>query len=465
MLPKIQVCSKNALIGVKDVVLGFLTACVFWPVFFLIYSVNVPGRIFVQYLYNRFHKGRYIIADGEDGVFGTKIKGNCNSLIQGFQVIKGVPNLQRMREKYTAMFQNTNGDYLRLQHVFTSKFLYFCWERDFKFNIRNHVRILDNWDVRKEADEQKILSIIESYAVKEMSTNKPQWEILLIPKFRVEGQSSSEECNHYAIFTRFNHAYSDAISFLLMVNNYIADKPGELPMDPTKAFKIPLWAQAIVWGKVILLGPLHFLSIMFTYVLSSSVYGPKTYVNKKLVARSGPIKLETVKELKKASGASVTAILYTAVYSALEKSHVRLFRNVEVPEYLHLGSVMAMFPYWDKRKLGNQFTLWPYTAPLKIKCLQERLEVSNEIVLNGMGSPGPVLNFYLTRALGSLPRDLHHILWSLSGSPVMLSNVPGFNTRVGLFGGEMVDGAGFIPLMSTVGKYSHERNVIYQLEI
>jgi hypothetical protein len=451
MLPKIEVSGRNALFGLKDLILGLIVASFFWPFFFLIYAINVPTRRFVQYLFDYFYPGQYIVVDGEDGVFGTKIKGNCNSMIQGFQIIKGVPNLQTMREKYTELFQKTNGDYMRLQHIFSHKFLYFCWQRDNKFDLKNHIRVLDDWDIKKEVDERKIMEILGTYSTQEMSSNKPQWEILLIPKYRVDGQSSSKECDHYAIFTRFNHAYSDAISFLLMVNNYIADKPGELPMDPTKPFKVPLWAQAVIWAKVILLGPLSFVSIMATYVLSHSLYGPKRYVSKKIVGRSEPILLETIKRLKKASGSSVTAILYTAVYSALHKSHLRLFPKSSVPDYLHLGSVMAMFPYWQKRKMGNQFTLWPYTAPLKVDNLGERLRISNEITLRGMGSPGPVLNFYLTRALGSLPKFLHHLLWSLSGSPVMLSNVPGFNTRVGLFGGEMVDGAGFIPLMSTVG--------------
>jgi hypothetical protein len=302
------------------------------------------------------------------------------------------------------------------------------------------------------------MDLVGNIVVNPMRGDKPQWEILLVPRYRPEGSNEEEE-PHYALITRFSHAYSDAISYFLMVNNYIADSPATLPMDPTSnlPFQLPYWAKAIVWGKALILGPYYFFCIMVTYMFDRSVFSVSYYSPTKLCSRSPPMRLETVRNIKKESGASVTAILYTALYSALYKSHVKLFQNVPVPPKLQLASVVAMFPYWGERKLGNQYSLWPYSAPLPINgknnnCLKERLKGSDEITRKGVQSACSVFNFHLSRCLGSLPKLVHPLLWQLSGCPIMLSNVPGFSSRLKIYGGEMTDACGFLPLMSTVGE-------------
>lgn len=456
MLPKVEVSTKNAFLSGKELILGLAVGLIWWPIYVILTMLNLTLRFLVQEAYKYFHEpGKYTICSGADAVFGYRIKGNCNSLILGYQIIKGTPNLSQIRQRYQNMLQSpeTREDFSRLKCIFNDKYGYYCWERDDHFDIRRHIRVLDNWDVTKEADEEKLMDLTGDLVRKDMSTDKPQWEILLIPKYWT-GQAS-EKKPHYALITRFNHAYSDAISFFLMVNNFIADSKAEMVMDPTKIpFKIPLWAKIVVNLKAIIMGPYSFVAIMSAYILDKSVFSVKYYSDTKICGKSPPIAFDTVKDIKKASGASVTAILYTAVYSALYKAHRRSHPKVEVPEHLHLGSVMAMFPYWEKRKLGNQFTLYPYTAnlPVKDNCLRERLRISDEITRKAMGSSGPVFNFELTRSLGSIPKIFHCCLWQLSGCPVMLSNVPGFSTKLKIYGGEMVDGAGFLPLMSTMGK-------------
>lgn len=387
-------------------------------------------------------------------MFGVKLQGSCKSFIHGYKIIRGKPDLEVIRSKFQQLFNQTDS-YDKLKHAMTDRFGYFCWDTQVPFEINNHIRLLDDFDPEEIVDEAKIADICSKLSARKCGDDRPQWEVLMIPKYKMTGELLEDnKTSHYALIVRLHHAYCDGISFVLMTNNFLSDIPGELPLDPTKEFKNPIWMKAYIWAKIVIVGPMNFLKNLFMLVFTANRFRVDRYVNSKVMARSSTLEMDTLKKIREASGTSVTSITLSAVYGALHKTHMRLFPGKPLPKRMHLGSVGVLLPY-KENPLVNQFTMWPYTAPLIAQDPQMRLAVTYEGVRKCASQPDPLFNFFMQRALGSLPKIWHEILFSLSGTPVMLSNVPGYKTAVKLFGGELVDVAAWIPLVTTTGKFAH----------
>lgn len=436
--------------------MGAIISIVFWPLALLVYLINNSLRKLSQLACNYYYPGgQFRLADGIDSVFGVKLHGSSKSFIQGFKIIRGTPDLNLIRDKFQEMFSSTEG-FDKLKHVMTHKFGYFCWNTKVAFDLTKHIRILDDIGFNPEgvADEAKLISICANFQGKELGEDKPQWEILMVPKYRLPEESPNEtKTSHYALIVRMHHAYCDGISFVLMTNNFLADHPGELPIDPTKGFKNPIWIKAYIWAKIFLVGPMNFLMNLAILVCTSSRYRVERYLHTKVLARSSTIDMDVLRRIRLASGTSVTSITLSAVYATLYKTHLRLFPGKPVPEKMHLGSIGVMLPYSEEKRLVNQFTMWRYTAKLRVDDPKERLAMTHQEVRKSASQPDPVFNYLMQRALGSLPKFLHEILFALSGTPVMLSNVPGLKSSIKLFGGELVDVTGWIPLVTTTGTY------------
>ncbi|CAL8122566.1 unnamed protein product [Orchesella dallaii] len=436
---------------IQTLALGAIVAIFFWPIASVIYCINVSLRFCSQLACNYYYPGRYELAAGEDSVFGVKLPGSSKSYIHGYKVIRGVPDINRIRAKLQEVFTRTSG-YDRLKHALTDKFGYFCWDKKVPFDVTKHVRLLDDFDPEEIVDEARLVEICEKLVPRDCGEEMPQWEVMMIPKFRMPGELQNETTtSHYALIVRIHHAYCDGISYVLLVNNFLADVSGELPIDPTKGFNNPFWIKAYIWAKILAVGPMNFFKYLGMLIASNSLFGVERYSLSKLMAKSSTVEMDKLRKLRLASGTSVTSITLSAVFAALHKTHLRLFPGRAVPKTLHLASVGVMLPYSEDKRLANQFTMWPYTAPLKVDDPKKRLAMTHEEVRRCASQPDPVFDFYMQRALGSLPKFLHTILFNLSGTPIMLSNVPGYKTSVKLFGGEMVDAAAWIPLVTTTG--------------
>src|SRR4051812_14445735 len=101
MYPKITLSLSSRFLPASEVFLVLLVSFVWWPCFIVLTILNLSLRRIVQLLYRALHGPQsFILAAGEDSVFGYKVKGNCNSLIAGYQVIKGKPDLALIQRKF-----------------------------------------------------------------------------------------------------------------------------------------------------------------------------------------------------------------------------------------------------------------------------------------------------------------------------------------------------------------------------
>jgi len=199
---------------------------------------------------------------------------------------------------------------------------------------------------------------------------------------------------------------------------------------------------------------------MADLILTPTVYKIHTYQNEKFLGRSRNIKLDTLKQIRKASGTSVFSIILSALYSALYKAHKSTTNGTSQPmtRAMHAACISAMLPYAEDEDstnaLVNQFTMWLYSSPLKLNSGDDpiqRLLHTNKIYKGCTTSPYPVFDFHITRALGALPEFAHWILYRLSGTPLMISNLPGLTTPAYMYDGMLVDAAAWIPLVTTTG--------------
>ncbi|ODM97261.1 Bacitracin synthase 1 [Orchesella cincta] len=374
---------------------------------------------------NYYYPGRYELASGKTAYLGVKLHGSSKSYIHGYKIIRGVPDMNRICAKLQEVFTKTS-----------DKFGYFCWDKKVPFDVTKHVRLLDDFDPEEIVDEARLVEICSKLAPRDCGEEMPQWEVLMIPKFRMAGELEDEEITHYALIVRIHHAYCDGISYVLLVNNFLADVPGELPIDPTKGFNNAVWIKVYIWAKILTVGPMNFFTNLGMLLVTKSMYGVERYSLSKIFAKSSVVGMDKLRKLRLASGTSVTSITIAAVFAALNKTHLRLWPGKPVPKTLHLASVGVMLPYTEEKRLVNQFTMWPYTAPLKVDDPKKRLAKTYEEVRRCASQPDPVFDFYMQRALGSLPKFLHKILFNLSGTPIMLSNVPGYKTSVKLLEGD-----------------------------
>lgn len=438
--------------SIHELGLGAIFGILFWPTAFILYCLNMTLRFISQLLCDYYYPGRYKIADGEDSVFGVQLQGSSKSYIYGYKIIRGKPDIDVIRSKVGSIFTATTG-YERLKHAMTHKFGFFHWDTSVHFDVTKNVRFLDDLDPDEIVDETRLTELCSNLVGTTCGDDRPQWEILLIPKYRRENEllNTAKQTNHYALIIRIHHAYCDGISFVLLVNNFLADSPGELPIDPMKGFDNPVWIKAYIWAKILIVGPLNFFRNLAMMIITPHNFRVDRYVNRKILARSSSLDMDIIKKIRTASGTSVTSITLAAVYGAVYKTYQRLFPKTPVPKYMQMGTIGVMLPYSEEKRLSNQFTMWRYVAPMEVEDPVRRLLMAHEEVRRNASQPDPVFNYYMQRALGSLPKIWHEILFSLSGTPVMLSNVPGYKTSVKAFGGEVVDVAAWIPLLTTCG--------------
>jgi len=221
MFPLLKVSIFSLLRDFKDLWIALVAAIVFYPFAILLFIVNISARYFVSLVYKHHYSGRYTLANGQDSTFGCEIPGTSKSTISGFKIFKGTPNLKLIQQKFDDMLKGKS-KYEKLKYALTNKLGYFCWDvfTAGTFDVRNHVKMMDAWSPEEIVDEKRLIGYLEKNATVSMSSSKPQWEMLFIPKYRV---GREQQIEHYALAIRLNHAYCDGISYILMTNNELTD--------------------------------------------------------------------------------------------------------------------------------------------------------------------------------------------------------------------------------------------------
>jgi hypothetical protein len=460
---------------------SLLVSTIFWPAIFIASTILFPIRYFVQTLLNLIHgNGTYTLAGGIDALFAYDKVANSSAIIHSILILKGEVDLVKIRQRYLdkvfqyleeephssksspwSMFSksctSSTAEPLYAQRLLKtligSKFGFPCWKDVSKdFDITRHVHIMNGLGPKDVITEDKLLRMVSGCMDEGVLFNNdhPQWEHLIVPNYRVENSSSP----HFACILRVHHAYADGASFGILVDTVLSDSSLKFAIDPLKPFPgTNFWSTSYFNLKAFLFGPLAFLLTLKSAIEDkSSLIIEKRYSRRKVLDWSNPIDMNFLKELRRASGASVASILMTAFGGAVRTLHEKRPKELgPVPDELNVGSMALMLPY-KSRQFQNHFTTFRIPCPVKELNRIKRLKETDGTCRKVSYSCEPIFNFFIMRFAGYLPRVVQDILADLAGTPVLFSNVPGPIEPYRIFGGEVVDAGAWLPMVKTYGK-------------
>lgn len=149
--------------------------------------VNEAVRTFVSVVLWLRHRGKaYLANHGADAVWEYKGKGNTRMVLVPLVLKQGelldVSSIANVMEKQIFQNNSPNNTYKKLKCILTTFCGYVCWKEMENFDVRDHVRRLYGNEVYTDEDVSELFSGL----CQDMDYSKPQWEILIIPRFMSE---------------------------------------------------------------------------------------------------------------------------------------------------------------------------------------------------------------------------------------------------------------------------------------
>lgn len=459
------------------VFVSLLILPIFWPVAIVSVVLLLSVRYVIQTVLNTVY-GRNVYKlvspSSSDGIFGHKSVGN-SAIIHSFTVHRGEPDLDKIRERYKSHVWTYNDPvtgkkniYDKFRWSFTTKLGFYCWHDVSKsFDIRQHVRYLDSIRPNEVFTEDKLMTLMGKLMSQDLSEreNKPQWDHLIIPNYRLSHENPDSRPGHFVSVFRVHHAYADGASFAILMDSVLADRPLKYCMDPMKPFVgMTRWKQAWINFKALTVGPMDFLLTLKSSVMDTSPLILRKYSKQKFVDWSRPLDLNALKRIKTASGTSLGSILIAAMTGSLRNLHESIIVRTEaahrkynkrpkpviIPEVISVGNMVVMLPY-PSREMQNHFTTFSVPYPLAEENLIKRLNMSDKIGRSYLGSSEPWFHFYVMRFSSICPKILQDILLELPAAPIVFSNIPGIQEPYKLYDRELIDIGAWLPMFKAYG--------------
>ncbi|QZY28409.1 wax ester/triacylglycerol synthase family O-acyltransferase [Nocardioides coralli] len=289
--------------------------------------------------------------------------------------------------------------------------------------------------------------------------DRPLWEIHL-----VEGLAEGT-----AIYVRLHHALADGIALtqvLLSLTDAAADADvdaadeggarhhgvGELiqvarrvvPEVPGLVRPSRVRAGVVAAIRTALSGLGVVRKLLLTRNPESSLAGAAG--ERKRAVWSDPVDLQLVKDIARASDATVNDVLVSALAGSLERyqlSHEGRTRDIPTMIPVNLRPAHVPLP----RELGNRFTLVLLLLPSGLTDATERLAETKRRMDEIKRSPEPVITFALILGIGRLGRRLSRLLVTFFAGKAsgVTTNVPGPREHRYLAGTRITSLLGWVP--------------------
>jgi len=156
------------------------------PFVLLFIILNELVRFIISLILDYQYDGKItLVREGADSFWGHNKEGNSRNVIT-YTVFKvGEFNEAAIIDTVVRRIlghkdAKGNRPYDKLRRVLVNKYGYACWKKVDNFNIKDHIRILD---------ENKVHSVEEIKAwvpelSQDMEEDKPQWDYVFFPKFK-----------------------------------------------------------------------------------------------------------------------------------------------------------------------------------------------------------------------------------------------------------------------------------------
>jgi len=442
----------------------FIIAPLFWTLAVCFGTLILILRVVIQAALFIIYRGKYRLISPSDATFGHKSEGN-SPIIHAITIHKGRANLEAIRQRYDqVVFKykpypfSPQCVYTKLKRTVSSKWDFPCWKFPKRFDISDHVRLVEGIGPQDVVNESKLISLLGELIDRPMDEKKPQWEHLIIPCYQLE----TDICiPHFVSIYRIHHAYSDGVAFILLIDSVLADRKLKFAIDLMRRMAGTSWFKDLYLSlRAAMLGPAEFLHDLKMGMQEQSLLYLDKYSNKKFVGWSRPVDLEMLKEIKVRSGCSIPAILMTGVTGAIREYHKRKFSWFDrgtVPEEISCANIMAMLPV-NEKKLQNKFAPFRIVYPLREESCCIRLKLTDETGRQCSQSGQPYFNYFVVRLAGCFPQSFQDFLSRIAGTPMVFSNVPGPVNQYRMFGGDVIEHGVWLP---PLGKFGRLKVFIY----
>ena len=133
-----------------------------------------------------------LVEDGCDSIWNYKTWGNTRNCLLLGTTERGaidVDDFANYFEKNVLLHKETRKSrlgnvqyrpYEKLEKIMVTAYGYTCWKYDEKFNIKNHVKRVNELAHYTEQDLMELLSNL----AEDMDTSKPQWEFVFVENYQ-----------------------------------------------------------------------------------------------------------------------------------------------------------------------------------------------------------------------------------------------------------------------------------------
>lgn len=414
---------------ILEIILTDLIMIMLCPIILPLVFLNIVLR-WTFTIYHRIrNQGKIRLMRGEDAFWASESPANPGNFTSMY-IIQGDCDLSKIRSKLSTSWVEAKDPkgrplFSKLKLRAVKKSGYFAWEDHDNFDINEHIRFLHPENPKKVTGEDQLFEEIREIYDITLASDKPQWEILIVPNY-VYNNPELREMKHYAIIFRIHHSIMDGLSAAQALRMIVADSVVEAGVDPMKPIRAPLWQKMMTYlVAAFLLGP-YVLRHNYTSRESNSFHGP-SLTGPKTLGWSRPLKLEAIKKMKESTNTSVTAVFISCIGGAFRS--LSSLKGHPIPRKMTAVTCAAMIPY-PSIKAQNRFCVVFTPIAAKEKLASERLKIAQKSFDNRMVAAAEVIMAYwITWIGGSFPVIV--LEWLQEGichGTVLLSNLPGPKT-------------------------------------
>ncbi|CAL8118511.1 unnamed protein product [Orchesella dallaii] len=422
------------------------------PGFMILYVINETLRFIANTrLRRKYGSKTHVLEEGSDAVWLYKAQNGKRQIL--YLAINDEPmDLEKHRQNYLDKVL-CRPAYQKLKQIFAVDFGFNIQKYDKDFDIKKHVKIFEGSEDRVFTEDELMDHVLPVLS-EEMDDSKPQWEDVIIPKFKYERTDS--KLRSARVF-RVHHAYMDGGSNLLMIADTQYEGKDKFPfvVDPTAPPKIALWKRALYKFNCVLL---------FAWVILHGLYAPTAKVVRnrfrtpKLSGKtnygwSKPVPMELLQKIRTATGQSMPTILMSVLGGAIRKLNDKFpckrFSDNDQNE-ITVGMVAGIFPYPDL-KLKNRHSIFHMKIDVSDKTPLSRLASTCGTMQKAVWDPHAYLNLFIPGLFGRTPIWFSDACMSVMGFPLVLSNIPVAQKQVKLWDNEVLDIGGWPPMLSICG--------------
>ncbi|CAL8100153.1 unnamed protein product [Orchesella dallaii] len=455
---------KSSFILSLEILVSILLSTLIVPLGLIFALINELIRFGVSVILRIQHGSKISLApEGADNIWAYKKTNNARTCLSLLFCAKEIDMEQHRKLYMSRVINHTTKHgrkpYNKLRKILITRCGYHCHKQDENFDIKNHVIVYPGTDENDMiVGESQLMNDILPTLFNDMDESKPQWEEVVIQRFKKE--SSSAPCS-IRIF-RYHHGLMDGASNLLLWTACMTEDQGAsfpYPVNPLmESAKISKCQRFLYDLSCVILGAFTMVKSIINAGRLRSRFVTRNYTGKRHFGWSESISVDVLRKIKNTCKASVPSMLATAMGGAFRKLNDKfphaIYGN---PEEIIIGLVSALVPY-PNHDLRNQFTVVHFPVNtgsmenLNTSSHIQRLHVINQNMAKVGRDPMVYLNYFMFKYFGRFPSWLIQSMMENGGLPVVFSNVPMSTEIVEFWGNPVITAAGWPPLLTNTGK-------------